>query len=72
MEWIAARDAKIDNVRLYYLTAGKGPALLLLHGYAETSRMWRPKFRFEWARAAPAKNPSFSWLSSVEIFGGIK
>jgi len=39
---IAARDAKIDNVRLHYLTAGKGPAVLLLHGYAETSRMWRP------------------------------
>ena len=41
-EPIAARDAKIENVRLHYLTAGKGPAVLLLHGYAETSRMWRP------------------------------
>ncbi|MGH8102428.1 MAG: alpha/beta fold hydrolase, partial [Chthoniobacterales bacterium] len=41
-EFIVARDAKIDNVQLHYLTAGKGPALLLLHGYAETSRMWRP------------------------------
>jgi pimeloyl-ACP methyl ester carboxylesterase len=41
-EPIAARDAKIDNVRLHYLTAGQGPAVLLLHGYAETSRMWRP------------------------------
>ena len=39
---IAARDAKIDNVQLHYLTSGKGPAVLLLHGYAETSRMWRP------------------------------
>jgi len=39
---IAARDAKIDNVQLHYLMSGKGPAVLLLHGYAETSRMWRP------------------------------
>jgi pimeloyl-ACP methyl ester carboxylesterase len=39
---ITARDAKIDNVQLHYLTAGQGPAVLLLHGYAETSRMWRP------------------------------
>jgi pimeloyl-ACP methyl ester carboxylesterase len=39
---IAARDAEIDGVRLHYLTAGHGPALILLHGYAETSRMWRP------------------------------
>jgi pimeloyl-ACP methyl ester carboxylesterase len=38
---IAARDAKIDKVQLHYLTAGQGPAVLLLHGYAETSRMWR-------------------------------
>jgi pimeloyl-ACP methyl ester carboxylesterase len=41
-EPISARDAKIDNVQLHYLTAGKGPAVILLHGYAETSRMWRP------------------------------
>jgi pimeloyl-ACP methyl ester carboxylesterase len=39
---IVARDAKIDNVQLHYLTAGKGTAVLLLHGYAETSRMRRP------------------------------
>src|SRR5579884_800469 len=30
------------GVKLHYLTAGRGPAVLLLHGYAETSRMWRP------------------------------
>jgi pimeloyl-ACP methyl ester carboxylesterase len=39
---IAARDAKIDNVQLHYLTAGHGPAVVLLHGYTQTSRMWRP------------------------------
>jgi len=39
---ILSRAAKIDGVKLHYLTAGRGPALILLHGYAETSRMWRP------------------------------
>ena len=42
VEPVAARDAKIDSVQLHYLTAGKGPAVILLHGFAETSRMWRP------------------------------
>src|SRR5712664_4386548 len=39
---IASKSADVDGVRLHYLTAGQGPAVLLLHGYAETSRMWRP------------------------------
>jgi pimeloyl-ACP methyl ester carboxylesterase len=39
---IAVRDAKIENVQLHYMTAGRGPTVILLHGYAETSRMWRP------------------------------
>src|SRR5437588_11998622 len=39
---IDSRTAKIDNVELHYLTAGHGPAVILLHGYAETSRMWWP------------------------------
>jgi pimeloyl-ACP methyl ester carboxylesterase len=39
---ILARTAEIDGLKLHYLTAGQGPALLLLHGYAETSLMWWP------------------------------
>src|SRR5712692_7825184 len=39
---ILSGAAKIDGVKLHYLTAGRGPALILLHGYAETSRMWKP------------------------------
>jgi pimeloyl-ACP methyl ester carboxylesterase len=39
---IASRTAKVDNVELHYLTAGRGPAVVLLHGYTQTSRMWRP------------------------------
>src|SRR5437016_7166281 len=39
---ILSGAAKIDGVKLHYLTAGRGPALILLHGYAETSRIGRP------------------------------
>src|SRR5713101_6598863 len=39
---IAVRTADVDGLKLQYLAAGHGPAILLLHGYAETSRMWRP------------------------------
>jgi len=39
---IASRTAQVDGINLHYLTAGHGPAVILLHGYAETSRMWRP------------------------------
>jgi pimeloyl-ACP methyl ester carboxylesterase len=39
---IASRAEEVDGVRVHYLTAGQGPTVILLHGYAETSRMWRP------------------------------
>jgi pimeloyl-ACP methyl ester carboxylesterase len=39
---IASRTAMVDGLKLHYLTAGHGPAVLLLHGYTQTSRMWRP------------------------------
>jgi pimeloyl-ACP methyl ester carboxylesterase len=39
---IAERTATVGGLTLHYLTAGSGPAIVLLHGYAETSRMWRP------------------------------
>ena len=39
---IAERDATVEGVKLHYLTAGKGPAVILLHGYTQTSRIWRP------------------------------
>jgi pimeloyl-ACP methyl ester carboxylesterase len=39
---ISERVADVGGVKLQYLTAGHGPAIVLLHGYAETSRMWKP------------------------------
>jgi len=39
---IAIHSAQVEGVRLSYLSCGSGPAVILLHGYAETSRMWRP------------------------------
>jgi pimeloyl-ACP methyl ester carboxylesterase len=41
-EAISVRTAAVDGLNLQYLVAGRGPAIVLLHGYAETSRMWRP------------------------------
>ncbi len=37
-----SRFANINGVRLHYLFAGKGDPVVLLHGYAQTSHMWRP------------------------------
>jgi pimeloyl-ACP methyl ester carboxylesterase len=37
-----SRDASIDGATIHYTTGGSGPALILLHGFAETSRMWNP------------------------------
>ncbi len=37
-----SRTAEVDGVKLYFTTGGRGPSLILLHGYAETSRMWNP------------------------------
>ncbi|HEY4739700.1 MAG TPA: alpha/beta hydrolase [Candidatus Acidoferrales bacterium] len=41
-ENITSHIADIGGVKLHYLTAGHGTPLILLHGYAETSLMWKP------------------------------
>src|SRR3984957_751630 len=41
-ETIVSRTAEIDGAKLHYMTAGHGAPLILLHGYAETSLMWKP------------------------------
>ena len=39
---IAERYVTANGVRLHYLVAGKGSPVILLHGYAQNSHMWRP------------------------------
>jgi len=36
------KSAKVEGVKFHYLKAGRGPAVILLHGYTQTSRMWKP------------------------------
>jgi len=38
----SSRDAEVNGVRLHYMIGGQGPAVVLLHGYAETGHMWLP------------------------------
>lgn len=39
---VQSRFVKANGTRLHYLTAGEGDAIVLLHGYAQTSHMWLP------------------------------
>lgn len=39
---IESRPVSVDEITFHYLTAGQGPTVILLHGYTQTSRMWRP------------------------------
>src|SRR6187200_3786492 len=39
---IEDKYATVNGTRLHYLAAGQGEPVILLHGYAQTSHMWRP------------------------------
>src|ERR1700739_842323 len=39
---IVSHTANVAGVQFHYMIAGKGPAVVLIHGYAETSSMWKP------------------------------
>jgi pimeloyl-ACP methyl ester carboxylesterase len=41
---VSSRTAEVEGVKLHYLRAGHGPAVILLHGYTQTSLMWKPIF----------------------------
>ena len=41
MTAIEHHTAELPGVRLHYLAAGSGPALLLLHGWPQSSHQWR-------------------------------
>ena len=40
-----SRFAQANGVRLHYLVAGQGDPVLLLHGFGQSSQMWRPLMR---------------------------
>ena len=37
-----SRTASVGGVKLHDLTAGHGPAVILLHGHTQTSCIWKP------------------------------
>jgi len=37
-----SRFADVNGTRIHYLLSGKGDPVILLHGYAQNSHMWRP------------------------------
>ena len=39
---IKDRFANVNGVKLHYLVVGNGDPVILLHGYAQNSHMWRP------------------------------
>ena len=39
---VDSRFADVNGTRLHYLVAGQGAPVILLHGYTQTSHMWRP------------------------------
>jgi pimeloyl-ACP methyl ester carboxylesterase len=39
---IVAQMTMVDTLEMHHLGAGSGEALVLIHGYAETSETWRP------------------------------
>jgi pimeloyl-ACP methyl ester carboxylesterase len=40
---IESKFANVNGLRMHYLqTGGTGSPVILLHGYAQTSHMWRP------------------------------
>jgi pimeloyl-ACP methyl ester carboxylesterase len=45
VDGFADKYAQVNGVRLHYKVGGKGPPVVLLHGYAETGHMWIPAMR---------------------------
>lgn len=37
-----SRSADLSGAKVHYTIGGSGPTVILLHGFAETSRMWNP------------------------------
>ena len=39
---IESKFGTVEGIKIHYLKVGHGPVVILLHGYTQTSRMWRP------------------------------
>ena len=42
---VESKFAEANGVKLHYLVAGQGDPVLLLHGFGQSSHMWRPLMR---------------------------
>jgi pimeloyl-ACP methyl ester carboxylesterase len=42
---IESRFAQVGDIKMHYLAAGEGSPVILLHGYAQNSHMWRPAMK---------------------------
>jgi pimeloyl-ACP methyl ester carboxylesterase len=62
MAQISERVADVNGIRLNHLIAGSGDPVVLLHGYAQTSRMWRPLMA-ELAATHTVIAPDLRWIS---------
>jgi pimeloyl-ACP methyl ester carboxylesterase len=38
---VTSRTLEVDGAKVHYLTSGSGAPLILLHGYTQTSQMWK-------------------------------
>jgi pimeloyl-ACP methyl ester carboxylesterase len=66
---VQSRFANVNGVRLHYLAAGMGEPVILLHGYAETSHMWRPLIA-ELARTRTVIAPDLRGAGASSTPGG--
>lgn len=42
---IESRFAQVGEIKMHFLAAGQGSPVILLHGYAQNSHMWRPTMK---------------------------
>jgi pimeloyl-ACP methyl ester carboxylesterase len=42
---IEGKFADVNGIKMHYLVAGKGDPIILMHGYAQNSHMWRPTIK---------------------------
>ena len=42
---IESKFADVNGIKMHYLVAGKGEPIILVHGYAQNSHMWRPAMK---------------------------